>query len=209
MVMCNYNKQNQTVLADGECLPTNVDWFGWDFYAGDSTSWSTVREAYETQVYPRFSRSGQRAVPVSLGSTGSLTAAQAETFDAFCSLNAREFLRFGLEDPRVVALFPFYWDAGAVVHKNGSITGSTGIKQLTNCRATYEAIGRMILASGPKGTSGLDPAPNPPSPDAAGNFVEPKCNTPTRPPPGIWPWCDRHNNPSSAAPTVVRVRRPH
>ena len=62
----------------------------------------------------------------------------------------------------------------------------------------------------PKGTSGLDPAPNPPSPDADGAFVEPTCRSPTRASPGIWPWCNRHNPPSGQKPErVVRVRRPH
>ena len=42
IAMCNYRKDNTSVFAKGECLPQNVDWFGFDFYSDDSTSW-TVR----------------------------------------------------------------------------------------------------------------------------------------------------------------------
>ena len=45
IAMCNYDKQNRTVFAEGQCLPQNVDWFGWDFYSQDSTSWTAFEEA--------------------------------------------------------------------------------------------------------------------------------------------------------------------
>lgn len=55
-------------------------------------------------------------VPVSLGyQDGNLTADEASTLDTFCSKNALEFLKFGLEDPRVVGLFPFHYNGGIVV----------------------------------------------------------------------------------------------
>ena len=190
---CNYDKQNRTVFAENECLPVNVDWFGFDFYSQDSSSWMVQEQAYKNMVYPRLSRSDQRVVPVSGGwSSGSLTAMQAKALDTFCTTNAREFFQFGLRDNRVVALFPFYWNGGAFNNKNGSITGAAGIKNLPNCKATYEGMGKIILAAGKDGTS-QDPAHNPPKPDENGVFIEPKCMTPIVPPPDTWAWCRRTN----------------
>ena len=39
VAMCNYRKDNTTVFAENQCIPQNVDWFGFDFYSYDSTSW--------------------------------------------------------------------------------------------------------------------------------------------------------------------------
>ena len=49
--MCNYRKDNTTVFKTDECLPQNVDWFGFDFYQDDSTSW-TVRLAAWSNAMP-------------------------------------------------------------------------------------------------------------------------------------------------------------
>ena len=188
VAMCGYSKANVTLFADGECLPQNVDWFGFDFYHQDPSSWLDAREAYRHHVYPRFSRPDQRVVPVSLGyQEGNLTAAEAASLDAFCAENAIEFLKFGLEDPRVVGLFPFYW-AGGTRHPDGSITGGAGISLLPRCAAAYKAIGELIIAAGPSGTTS-DPAHNPPT--GSGPFPEPKCATPIAPPPAEWSWCKR------------------
>ena len=173
-----------------ECLPQNVDWFGYDFYAHDSSSWTSSREAFETMVYPRLSRIDQRVVPTSLGySDGSLTAKEADALDAFCSKNARHFLQWGLEDSRPVGLFPFHWNGGKRA-ANGSIVGGAGIIDLPRCAATYRAISEIILNAGPGGTT-MDPTHRPPKPNSKGLFVEPQCTTPTQPPPSIWPWCSR------------------
>ena len=43
-------------------MPQNLDWFGFDFYAHDSSVWTGPREAYESMVYPRLSRPDQRVV---------------------------------------------------------------------------------------------------------------------------------------------------
>lgn len=110
---CNYRKDNTTVFQDSQCLPINVDWFGFDFYAHDSVSWTGPRQAYQEHVYPRLSRVDQRVVPVSLGYSGdNLTAPEAAQLDSFCAENARQFLKFGLEDSRVVGMFPFHWNGG-------------------------------------------------------------------------------------------------
>ena len=146
IAMCNYDKQNRTVFAEGQCLPQNVDWFGWDFYQYDSVSWTAFEEAAKGMVYPRLSRPDQRLVPTSLGySGGSLDAEQAAKLDAFCATNARHFLKWGLEDSRLVGLFPFHWNGGTR-NKNGSISGSAGIIDLPKCAATYRAIGGWSCA---------------------------------------------------------------
>jgi len=161
--MCNYRKDNTTVFKDKECLPVNVDWFGFDFYQHDSVSWTGARQAYAEHVYPRLPRVDQRVVPVSLGyDEGNLTADEAADLDSFCAENARQFLKFGLEDSRVVGLFPFHWNGG-VRNGDGSITNGAGIIDLPRCRAAYEAIGQLILTAGPAGTT-QDPAHEPPAP---------------------------------------------
>ena len=190
---CNYDKQNRTVFTEGECLPQNVDWFGFDFYSQDSSSWTVPQMTYRYMIYPRLHRPDQRVVPVSGGwSAGSLSAEEAVALDLFCTTNAREFFRFGLEDNRVVALFPFYWDGGAVNNPNGSITGAAGIKNLKHCSETYRGMGEIILAAGSAGTS-LDPVLQPPRPNAENEFPEPKCISPTMKPPDTWEWCRRTN----------------
>lgn len=60
VAMCNYRKDNTTIWEDGECMPSNLDWFGFDYYAHDSSVWSGPREAYTSMVYPRFSRADQK-----------------------------------------------------------------------------------------------------------------------------------------------------
>ena len=193
IAMCNYDKQNRTVFKPGQCLPQNVDWFGWDFYEQDSTSWTAFREAAHGLVYPRMSRPDQRLVATSLGySDGSLTAAEADTLDAFCAENARHFLQWGLEDSRLVGLFPFHWNGGQR-QANGSVTGGAGIIDLPRCAATYRAVGEIIINAGPEGTT-MDPVLRPPKPAADGSFPEPECRTPTMPPPETWHWCKRTND---------------
>ena len=62
VAMCNYRKDNTTIWEEDECMPQNLDWFGIDFYAHDSSVWTGPREAYESMVYPRLSRPDQRVV---------------------------------------------------------------------------------------------------------------------------------------------------
>ena len=58
VAMCNFRKDNTTIWEEDECMPQNLDWFGFDFYSLDSSLWTAPIEAYQTMVYPRFSRSG-------------------------------------------------------------------------------------------------------------------------------------------------------
>lgn len=119
--------------------------------------------------------------------------------DDFCTTNAREFLKFGLRDPRVVGIFPFYWTGGTVT-PSGGVDGNIGISNLPRCAATYKAIGELIVAAGEGGTS-QDPALRPPV-AVDGKFVEPECGTPIPPSPGTWSWCSRVNPPPP--PPVLR-----
>jgi hypothetical protein len=171
----------------------NIDWFGFDFYHADSSSWTGAREAYNAYVYPRLSRRDQRVVPVSLGyNAANLSAQEVSSLDTFCAENARHFLLFGMEDKRVVGTFPFYWHGHGHRNADGSITGGAAIDLLPQCRATYKAIGDIAAAAGPAGTS-LDPPLAPPTPGEGGEFVEPKCTGPYQPIPSTWSWCDRSN----------------
>ena len=44
VAMCNYRKDNTTIWEEDECVPQNLDWFGFDFYAHDSSVWTGPRE---------------------------------------------------------------------------------------------------------------------------------------------------------------------
>ena len=61
--------------------------------------------------------------------------AEAEALDNICTQSARAHFQFGLEDSRVVGIFPFHW-AGGTRNMNGSISGSTGIINLPRCAST-------------------------------------------------------------------------
>lgn len=62
-------------------------------------------------------------VPVTLGyGAGNLTVAEAKELDDICTQSAREHFKFGLEDSRVVGVFPFHW-SGGTTNPDGSITG--------------------------------------------------------------------------------------
>ena len=192
VAMCNYRKDNTTVFGEAQCLPQNVDWFGFDFYSQDSISWTASIEAFQTHVYPRLSRADQRVVPTSLGySDGSLDVSQASSLDAFCAKNAREFFRWGLSDNRPVMLAPFHWNGGQR-KPNGSVVGGAGIIDLPRCAATYRAIGEIVIAAGSEGTT-LDPVHRPPTPAPDGSFPEPECGNPIQPAPAAWSWCRREN----------------
>ena len=190
IAMCNYRKDNTSIFGKGECLPVNVDWFGFDFYDPTSLSWEAPMEAYRTYVYPRLPRVDQRVVPTSLGFDGRalVTAEEVARLDAFCAHNALQFFRFGLNDRRVVGQFPFHYNGG-VNQPNGSVTGGIGIVNLPQCLATYKGLGAVIRAAGADGTSG-DLVLSPPKP-VGGAFPEPTCATPLPPPPSHWAWCKR------------------
>lgn len=80
-----------------------------------------------------------------------------------------------------------HW-SGGTTNPDGSITGGAGIVNLPRCAATYQAIGRMIVAAGEEGTS-ADVVHNPPAWSLG--QPEPKCLTPIRAPPSTWSWCSR------------------
>jgi hypothetical protein len=53
-----------------------IDWISLDFYRLDSTAWTTPEQQYAAQVYPKFSRAGQRAllVPQAFGRSNDVCA---------------------------------------------------------------------------------------------------------------------------------------
>eukprot|EP00040_Diaphanoeca_grandis_P022815 m.123281 g.123281 ORF g.123281 m.123281 type:complete len:371 (+) comp28977_c0_seq1:172-1284(+) len=172
IAMCNMRKDNTSVFKDDECVPTNVDWFGFDFYQTDSVSWTASHEAFNTILYPRFSRTSQRFLPTTMGH---FPDASNKT-DAFCVQNAIEWTRIALNDPRIVAIFAF--------------GGAFGPMDNSRCSQMFQAMGKMVMAAGKLGTS-FDPIGEAAAPDSQGNFAEPKCLSPRQPSPSIWNWCDR------------------
>ena len=83
-----------------------MDWFGYDFYSSDSTSWAGAYEAYQNNIFSRFGRPDQRVVPTTLSNTMTAEA------DDFCVRNALQWLKLGLTDARVAAVFTLTLDKG-------------------------------------------------------------------------------------------------
>ena len=130
-------------------------------------------------VYPRLSRISQRVVPTSLGCQKAICQRNKRTDWTFCA-QAR-ILRWGLEDSRVVGLFPFHWNGYGNLM---ALYRGRRIIDLPRCSAT-QAISELILNAGEAGTT-RDPQMRHPKPDkTTGAFPEPVC-TGIIPPPDIW-----------------------
>ena len=56
---------------------------------------------------------------------------------------AIQFLRYGLEERRVVGTFPFHWRGGEE-QPDGSVVGGLGIENAPRCKAVYQAQGKLI-----------------------------------------------------------------
>lgn len=189
-VMCGFNKLNETILQQDDCLPTNLDLFSFDFYDQSwyNSTWASAQEALLGMVWPRFTRASQRSIHVTTGWTDD-PHANLTAIDDYCARNARQWIQFGLEQPLLAGVFPFYFPS------SGS---STGLSGLPKCLATYTALGRIIEASGSLGTNTTASAVAPP-PAALGAQGATMASVRSdkqwcpgvRPSPKEWWWCDR------------------
>ena len=153
-VNCGFNRLNETIFAPGECMPENLDIFGYDYYCtipgctdayGKEAGWNVQRDGMVNMLYPRLAPH-QRVIPTTLGFfyTGlpppGMNASMLATMDEYCAYTAQQYFEWALEDPRVAGLFPFYWHDSA---------GTVGLgTNLTKCRAAYEAWGKLVIAGG-------------------------------------------------------------
>lgn len=175
ITMCNMRKDNTSVFQENECIPINVDWFGMDYYASDSSSWTAPMQTLQSIMGPRFARLGQRFVPTTIGHNFDTQGPVTPQDDAFCVQNGIEWMKQAMGDSRISAVLTF--------------GGKFGPQDNSSCSKLYEGFGKVVQATSPVGTS-LDPMAPPPVPNG-GQFTEPKCISPLRSAPGIWNWCDR------------------
>ena len=66
-------------------------------------------------IYPRLPRAEQRVVPTVLGffyKTDPFNASMLARMDDYCVTNAEKYISWAAHDPRLVALFPFYYSGG-------------------------------------------------------------------------------------------------
>jgi len=182
VALCNFNRLNETVFGEDECLPPNLDWFGYDLYSLDNQSWTTFHDGTYKYVYPKMG-THQQLVPVTMSFASikqpdnNWTLAQ---YDDFCAENAREFCKWGLEDDdRVAGIFPFLWTSGL------SPPYEIGLQEMPRCRQTWEAIGAIILIK----MNGKDPRRLGKSKYFTKNETSASCQIP--PPNLTWGFCHR------------------
>eukprot|EP00038_Savillea_parva_P014376 m.215514 g.215514 ORF g.215514 m.215514 type:complete len:344 (-) comp27917_c0_seq1:112-1143(-) len=180
--MCNFNRLNETIFEDGECIPREVTWFGFDIYAYNvSVAYGASREAIETNLFSRMRR-GQYVIPTTDGFGGhdggfdqNWTLAQ---YDRLCQANAEAWFTYAADEPRIGGVFPWHWQSLGGI----SVPYGVGLEDLPLCRAAYEAWGLRVRANVPGGRV----RPHVAVPD-----------TPCRPAAWhtdpAWNWCDTHH----------------
>ena len=148
LAQCNFNRLGEPFFGPGECLPPTLDWFGYDYYCpipgcaspyGKRAGWNVLRDGYESMVYPCMTRASQRAIPTTIGFFYNNTSHDYAAMDSYCVVNARQMLKWALDDERVGGVFPFYWS---------STSEWIGLADLPKCRATWRAIGELVVAAG-------------------------------------------------------------
>lgn len=147
IAVCNFNKMNETWAEDGQCLPETLDWFGYDYYDysysfSNNSGWEVQRLGFNEQIYPRLS-SHQKVVPTCVAFFTKKTISQQDA-DTYCTENAQRYLNWGLEDHRVVGIFPFYWPATQPEWWD--------LSQLPRCIKTWHGIGEIVVNTPPHKT---------------------------------------------------------
>lgn len=221
LALCGFNRLNESLWSDDgpQCWPSDLDWVGFDLYdntvADGGTAFSQFnvsRRGVEDYLYPRFA-SHHKIVPTSLGfgyNGNGCNATNCTSFqypalprlgcscdtyyDQYCADNAFAFAEWGMRDPKVAAVLPFFW---YTEH------GSVGLEGLPICRSAWETIGRRILAHAastpppappPRGSSCPGPVVGTPPPDEALIAL------------GSRDWCARRNPPTKADDEDPRSR---
>ena len=96
----------------------------------------------------------QRVVPTVLGffyKTDPFNASMLARMDDYCVTNAEKYISWAAQDPRLVALFPFYYSGGYA-------DNMVGLGELPRCRARWGECGRSVVhgakAAGSGGSGG-------------------------------------------------------
>uniref|UniRef100_A0A7S3AJ16 Uncharacterized protein n=1 Tax=Haptolina ericina TaxID=156174 RepID=A0A7S3AJ16_9EUKA len=154
LVHCNWNRLGEPFFGDDDCFPDTLDWFAYDYYCtafsardcpdpyGVNSGWEVQQDGMVHRVYPKMARATQRAIPTTLGffyNNSNTTAADIEKMDNYCVFSAQRTLAWALADDRIVSVMPFFWR---------SQPSWIGLRDLPRCSATWEAIGRLVVAGG-------------------------------------------------------------
>ena len=148
--MCNFNRMNETVLADAgpdSCYPPHVDWYGFDIYSFDSSSYKDSRRAFEENVIPHLSHGGQSIVPTSTGFAGRgnnpvYANWTLDQFDDSCASLSDLFFDWATKEDRVAGIFPWHWPT----YPPGSLDDSIdiGLNQMPKCTARYQMVAEEV-----------------------------------------------------------------
>lgn len=116
VLMCGFNKLNETVLTDTDCLPSQLDLLSFDFYDTSffGSTWESAQLAIERMVIPRLVNPSQQLVHVTTGYAQG-PGVNITEFDHFCARNARQWLQYALSQPRLAGIFPFDWVSSGTV----------------------------------------------------------------------------------------------
>ena len=92
-------------------------------------------------IYPRLPRAEQRVVPTVLGffyKTNPFNASMLSRMDDYCVTSAEKYISWAAQDPRLVALFPFYYSGGYA-------DNMVGLGELPRCLARWVEFGRSVV----------------------------------------------------------------
>ena len=160
LLMCNFNRLNETFFGARECWPPELDWLGFDIYGFDrGAAFDAPRRAYDWNLFDRMSSDAQYAVQTTVGFGGHDAATEGWTladYDDFCAANAALWFEFAAAEPRVGGVFPWYWRTGTYYPAPPSVprinvTYGIGLDRLPRCRAAYAAWGRNVSEHTPAG----------------------------------------------------------
>jgi hypothetical protein len=145
-------------------LPSAISWFSVDLYP-DYWSIGGARRFYESYIHPMLGPA-QRTVliPPMYGDAEASSPGTAvdDCGDANCTRAmltwAEAFDAWARDDPRVVAVLPFHWTTDwtscAAPPRGKGVRRCVGGRDMPAVRASWERIGRGIVAEGPAGVRG-------------------------------------------------------
>lgn len=160
LLMCNFNRLNETFFHAGDCWPKELDWLGFDIYGFETqTTYQAARDAHEWNLFPRMSHPRQFIIQTTVGHGGHTPDTETWTvkdYDDFCVRNAELWFEYAEQEPRVGGVFPWYWRTGSYYPAPPSvprvnITYGIGLDRLRRCAAAFDAWGAKVRSHTPSG----------------------------------------------------------
>ncbi len=128
-------------------IPKGLDWFSIDLYhfGGNDAKFvnQTVKPWYEQYVFPKMDFSYQSAlcVPGSFASVNN-TQCDQQCYDEFCAIDAQQFYIWGLNDERIIGLYPWHWSycPGCIKYRD-----EIGTENMNITKQKWIQIGKQII----------------------------------------------------------------